>query len=153
MSGVGGRQSRIAWGVVAVLLAGDGARAQSDQEVLEQIERISRELDNQYRLRVAPDQPILERVLLDHRFSGRLAFSAIDDEFSSTRILRQSEICHFEGGVAQSMSETESGIHINGIEVIQHLDAASMQDAPVSWRYVNEKRRPPGAKKGKIISR
>jgi hypothetical protein len=77
--------------MLAGLLLAETPAAGQARDTLDRGERISRELDSRLRLTVPADQPVLERLLIDHRLSTRTAFLAIDDEFSSTRILRQYE--------------------------------------------------------------
>jgi hypothetical protein len=83
--------TRIAVGAVMSALAAGAASAQADRDILDRVERLSQDLDIRYRLTVPPDQPIFERLLLDHRASLRFGLLAVDNELGSTRILRQSD--------------------------------------------------------------
>jgi hypothetical protein len=66
-------------------------RQPSDAAFLRAMEQRLQQLDSRFRLTVPADQPISERVLLDYGGSLRFAFVASDDDFGSTRILRQSD--------------------------------------------------------------
>lgn len=67
------------------------AGAQTDPEVLQNLERTMRQYDAMYRLAVPADQPISERLVLDYGAALRFGLLGVDSPTGHTRILRQSE--------------------------------------------------------------
>ncbi len=64
---------------------------QVDPDLLRRLERQLREFDVTNRLVVPPGQPISERLLLDFGGSVRFGLVGVDNQFGSTRVLRQTD--------------------------------------------------------------
>ena len=69
--------------------------AQEDAALIQRLERQLRQIDSTYRLAVPLDKPITEQVLFDYGGSTRFGFMSVDNEFGSTRILRQTDTLLF----------------------------------------------------------
>jgi len=76
---------------VACLLAAAPAFGQDDADTIRRLERQLRDLDQAYRLAIPQDQPISERLILDYGGSVRFGFLAVDNEYGTTRLLRQTD--------------------------------------------------------------
>jgi hypothetical protein len=81
------RLAPLAAAVLAGCVAG-AARGQPAPDVVQRLERQLRQVDQEYRLSVPPDQPIAERLLLDFGGTYRFGFYSIDGPTGSSHFLR-----------------------------------------------------------------
>ncbi len=76
---------------IALCVMGTSARAQEDPDLLRRLERLSERTDESLRLTIPEGQQVSERIFLDFGGSVRFGAYAIDDRFSKTRVLRQTD--------------------------------------------------------------